>query len=279
MTITTQAPPARAEHLPTGWLPTATVPSQAGQGVRQAERPAPRPVSLRELGVDPRDLGMPVTERFGMRPAPLAAAQPLATQAPVLRAGRTQCLAVAHLLAAADVDLPRVAQVIDTDPVLTLRTLHLANADVAPGAEADTVERALVLLGARAINALVNDLLLTARMDVMEHLWLILARALATEALSGDPAGYTAGLLSGLAEQLGVPVEVVAHTAGVSAAVVEAVCLPTGPVGTALTAVLAHERSDQLGVVRAGFAPVDVYDAYLRAFNDAMATVYAVGPA
>ena len=52
-------------------------------------------------------------------------------------------------------------------------------------------------------------LLVDARPDAMDSLWFILARSLTCEILADDPAGYTVGMLSALAGQLGVPPEVI----------------------------------------------------------------------
>lgn len=271
----TSWPAARAGHVPT----------QASAGLQTLDRPRPASavgVSLRDLGVDTAQLfPAPVlpaaaptaaASRFAERPRP-------AEPQHVLRAGRSQCLAVAHLLSQPSVVLGQVAQVIDTDPVLTLRVLHLANTHTVRGAEVDTVAQAVVLLGARELSALVGSLLLEARAGAMDHLWLVLARALTCESLAGDAAAYTVGLLSGLADELGVPADVVLVTAGVSATVADAVRYGEGPLGRVLAAVTSHEADDRVGIVRTGLAPVDVYDAYLRAFTDAMATEKAVNPA
>ncbi|NTW41423.1 MAG: HDOD domain-containing protein, partial [Cellulomonadaceae bacterium] len=198
----------------------------------------------------------------------------------VLRAGQLQCLAALHLLNKGDVDLGEVGQVIDTDPVLTLRVLHLVNSGAfALRREIDTVQHAVVLLGVREIANLVTALAIDARPDAMDSLWRILARALTCELLSGDPAGYTVGMLSALIGELGVPADVVLDKVGVSPAVADAVRALEGPMGQVLAAVLAHERNDAVGVVWAGYSHVDVSDAYVACLADALATVRTINPA
>ncbi|WP_024286309.1 EAL and HDOD domain-containing protein [Cellulomonas sp. KRMCY2] len=215
---------------------------------------------------------------YGQPPRGVAvapAAQPSGTR--VLRAGELQCLAVMHLSAQPDVDLAGVSQVIDTDPVLTLRLLHLVNSGAfALQSAVDTVHQAVVLLGVREVTTLVAALLLDARPDAMDSLWFILARALTCEELSDDPAGYTVGMLSALTEQIGLPVDVVLEKVGVSQAVADAVRSAEGPLGSVLAAVQAHERKDAGAVLRAGMLPAEVSSAYVRCLASALATAKTV---
>ena len=195
----------------------------------------------------------------------------------VLRAGELQCLALMHLLAQPDVDFSEVAQVVDTDPVLTLRVLHLVNSGAFGLArEVDTVHQAVVLLGVREVITLVAALMLDARPDAMDSLWFILARSLTCEALADDSTGYTVGMLSALAHQLGVPADVILDKVGVSAAVAEAVRSEAGPLGAVLAAVRAHEDKDTAGVLAAGMLPAEVSAVYVRCVRDALATARTV---
>ncbi|KGM13074.1 EAL and HDOD domain-containing protein [Cellulomonas bogoriensis] len=215
---------------------------------------------------------------YGARADASAAAQPAGpTQPRVLRAGELQCLAVMHLLNEPDVDFGAVAQVMDTDPVLTLRVLHLVNSGAfALVNEVDTVHQAVVLLGVREVSTLVSALMLDARTDAMDSLWFILARALTCETLADDSAGYTVGMLSALAVQLGVPAEVILHTVGVSAAVADAIRAEEGPYGSVLAAVRAHERNDPGAVLAAGMLPAEVSSAYVRSVANALETARTV---
>lgn len=195
----------------------------------------------------------------------------------VLRAGELQCLAVMHLLAQPDVDLAAVSQVIDTDPVISLRVLHLVNSGAfALQVPVDTVHQAVVLLGVREVNTLVTALMLDARPDAMDSLWFILARALTCELLADDPAGYTVGMLSALSEQLGVPTEVVLDKVGVSDVLAAAIQDEAGELGATLAAVRAHERRDDAGMLATGMSPAQVSEAYVRCLTDALATARTV---
>lgn len=205
--------------------------------------------------------------------------QPASGEGQVLRAGQLQCLAVMHLLNEPDRDLGKVAEVIDTDPVLTLRTLHLVNSGAfALRREVDTVHQAVILLGPRELSSLVAALALDARPGAMDSLWRILARALTCESLADDPAGYTVGMLSALIEELGVPADVVLEKVGVSQVLGDAVRSEAGPLGAVLGAVVAHERRDYAKVLALGIAPLIVSDEYLRCLASALATARAVTP-
>jgi EAL and modified HD-GYP domain-containing signal transduction protein len=200
-----------------------------------------------------------------------------ANQTKVLRPAQVQCLAALHLLQQPEVELSAVAQVIDTDPVLTLRVLHLVNSGAfAIRNQVDTVQRAVVLLGVREVTALVAGLALDSRPGAMDSLWHILARALTCETVADDPAAYTAGMLSALIEELGVPADVVLDKVGVSATVADAVRDQSGYLGAVLLAVLAHEQRNPLAVAAAGFVPADVSDTYLHCLADALETARAV---
>lgn len=195
----------------------------------------------------------------------------------VLRAGEQQCLAIMHLLAQPEVAVSEVSQVIETDPILTLRVLHLVNSGAyALTEQVDTVRHAVVLLGPREVWTLVAALAMDARPDAMDRLWVILARAMACEALSDDAAGYTVGMMSALAQQLGVPPDAVLEKVGVSEAVSVAVRDGEGALGVVLRAVQAHEQSDSAGVLRTGLLPGDVSRVYLECLRDALAIARTV---
>ena len=241
----------------------------AGATTTQAED------ACRAAGVDGLRL-LPGTGR-AVAPLPPTGGPVARADARVLRAAELQCLALIHLLSQEDVDLAAVSQVIDTDPVLTLRSLHLVNSGAfALSDPVDTVHRAVVLLGIREVTTLVAALLLDARPDAMDSLWFILARALTCEALADEPTGYTVGMLSALSAQLGVPADVVLEKVGVSEVVASAVAAEEGPLGAVLAAVRAHEHQDSAGVYAAGLLPAEVSAAYVRCLADALSTARVV---
>lgn len=195
----------------------------------------------------------------------------------VLRAGEAQCLTILNLLHQPETSPVDVAQVVETDPVLTLRVLHLVNSGVyALSHQVDTVRQAVVLLGPAEVATLVTALALEAQPGAMDRLWFILARAMTCEILADDGAGYTVGMLSALAAQLGVPAEAVLEKVGVSDVVGDAIARESGPLGQVLRAVRAHEHSDPDGVIAAGLDPVVVSRAYLGCLRDALAIARTV---
>ena len=195
----------------------------------------------------------------------------------VLRAGEAQCLTILNLLHQPESSPSDVAQVIETDPVLTLRVLHLVNSGVfALSHQVDTVRQAVVLLGPTEVATLVTALALEAQHGAMDRLWFILARAMTCELLADDGAAYTVGMLSALAAQIGVPVDAVLDKVGVSDVVADAIAREAGSLGQVLRAVRAHEQSDPDGVIAAGLDPVAVSRAYLGCLRDALAIARTV---
>jgi c-di-GMP-related signal transduction protein len=188
-------------------------------------------------------------------------------------AGELQCLELMRLLSAPHVDQAAVVRVVSSDPELAMRVLHLVNSSsYALRREIDSVHQAVVLVGPQQIAALAMASLIDARPTSVGALWAILTRALACKAISGEDTGYTVGLLSAVASQLGVaPTELISRT-GVSADVAAAIQRRGGPYGQALEAVLAHEENDLEGVRATGLEPYDVAHWYLAAVPEALAT-------
>ncbi len=181
----------------------------------------------------------------------------------------------------ADPDLPtvRIAQLVGSDPGLTLRVLRTANsAATGTHEELSSLRQALVLLGPRRLRAWVVLALLdggTSR-EVYDDLWSVLARAHACQRLAAEQAdlGFTVGLLSGAAQLLGAEAADVADGAGLGATARSALLEGDGDAGRALRAVLAHERDDVEALSRTGLAPVAVSHAYLESLRDSLQIVH-----
>lgn len=185
--------------------------------------------------------------------------------------GEIQCLELIRLVSGESPDPAACAQTVARDPALSMRVLHLVNSS-AMGVrhKVDSVHRAVMLVGPRQLGALATASLVGSSPAAMETLWYLLTRATACSTLTGDDTGYTVGLLSAIASQLGVsPASIVSRT-GVSTAIAEALEQHTGPYGRALAAVLAQERNDSAAVGATGHDPYDVGHAYLDAVSTAL---------
>ncbi|WP_136518484.1 EAL and HDOD domain-containing protein [Cellulomonas telluris] len=183
-----------------------------------------------------------------------------------------QCLELLRLLSEDAVDQREVIRVVQTDPVLTVRVLHLVNSS-AMGVrnKVDSVRQAVVLLGPRHLGALATASLVGATPASMEALWYLLTRASACGGLAGDDVGYTVGLLSAVSSYLRVPAANVVADTGVSSDVADALLHRTGRYGPVLAAVLAHEANDADGVRATGLDEYEVAHAYLDAVPRALA--------
>lgn len=262
-------PTATAAHPGRTFWPGAgdpdALPTQGPGGHTRPTSPAaPAAPSLRSLGVDTRTLA-------GRRPT---------TRRPhtvLLRCSAAALGAAAHLLRSGQPPSDALAQVVESDPMLVLRVLHLANLTVPAGSAVDTVPEAIDVLGCTGLRSLVDELLLDAAPEPVDGIAQALARGLTCEVLTGERIAFTAGVLSGLAERLGVPVEIVLEVAGVSRGVVDAVRLGTGTWGRALRAVIAHEHRDAAALTRSGLPPIEVFDASQHAAAEARSTARAIG--
>ncbi|MGV8977955.1 MAG: EAL and HDOD domain-containing protein [Cellulomonas sp.] len=188
-------------------------------------------------------------------------------------AGELQCLELMQLLSQERVDQAAVVRVVSSDPEIAMRVLHLVNSSsYALRREIDSVHQAVVFVGPQQIAALAMASLIDARPTSVGALWAILTRALACKGICGEDAGYTVGLLSAVASQMGVPSDELVARTGVSADVASALLHLDGPYGPVLAAVLAHEENDLDRVRATGYEPSDIADVYLSAVPVALAT-------
>lgn len=191
-----------------------------------------------------------------------------------LAPGEIQCLEVVRLLSEADVDTGRIAEVLSSDPEMTMRVLHLVNsAAIGMPQRIDSLHRAIVMLGPTRLTTLVMASLINSRVRQMDALWFLLARAAACRELIGNDTGYTVGLLSAFAEETGIPIGTIIDKTMVSAEVGSALSAHTGDLGVALRAVIAHEQGDEQTIVETAWTPTQVAEAYLKALPWALETV------
>ncbi len=188
-------------------------------------------------------------------------------------AGEIQCLTLVRLLSQESPDYDAVVHTVESDPELTMRVLHMVNSS-ASGVRRhiDSVRHATVLLGPRQLTALAMASLVDARPATVEALWSVLARALTCGVLADSDGGYTAGLLSAVAQKEHLSVESLVERSGVSDQIAYALRDQTGVYGPVLAAVLAHEENDLAGVAATGLDPQEVARIYLAAVSEAFAT-------
>ena len=193
------------------------------------------------------------------------------------------CLRLLQALGDPESEVEDLEEIVGADPGLAVRVLRTANsASSGSRREISSLRQAVVLLGPRPLRSWVLLTLLggltTGRLD---DLVTILARAEACEAVAAatgaDPgAGYTTGLLSGVAQVLRTSGAEVARDAGVGEEVRSALSDGSGPIGEVLRVVRSHE----LGLPDAGeggvLSPLVLSSLCLEAWATAQATVTAM---
>jgi EAL and modified HD-GYP domain-containing signal transduction protein len=218
------------------------------------------------------ELGFDLFEgRYLLRPATL--------ERRALTPSQLVCARLLGELADPDLSSVRIAQLVGSDPGLTLRVLRTANsAAIGSAEELSSLRQALVLLGPRRLRAWVVLALLDGgrSREGYDDLWSVLARAHACQRLAAEhpDLGFTVGLLSGAAELLGAEVADVAEGAGLGATARSALLEGDGDAGRALRAVLAHERDDADAVTQTGLTLIDVSHAYLESLRDSLQIVH-----
>lgn len=191
-----------------------------------------------------------------------------------LNPSELQCLEAVRLLGEDDVDTQRIAEVLSTDPAMVVRILRLVNSS-AEGLShrIDSLQQAIVLLGATRVSGLVMASLVSSTARSMDNLWLMLARAATCREIAGNESAYTLGLLSALSWEAGIPFRVLVEQTRISPELAQALMLGSGPLGRVLTAVVAHEQNDADTLFLTGIDPERVALASLVAIPWALSTV------
>lgn len=175
-----------------------------------------------------------------------------------------------------DLTMEELEAYVMRDPALSYRTLRAANS-VASGLprKLRSVRGALVLLGLRRLRSWIILMTICDTMPAGEEdLLSTVTRARACELLArqgglvdGDEA-FTVGLLSGLADLLGVAPEAVADRLDLDDDMAAALAGDAGrPLGEVLAAMLAHEAGDLEALAGSRFDPGPVSHAYLSAVD------------
>jgi EAL and modified HD-GYP domain-containing signal transduction protein len=183
-----------------------------------------------------------------------------------LDAVEAQCLALLAALDRQPAEPDQVAEVISASPELSVAVLRQVNSSaVALRHRVDSVRHATVLAGPRRLRTVAVAALAGARNDGIDALWAVLARARAVEDLTGRETGYTAGLLSGLADVRRFPLDWLTTRAGVSPQIGAALLAQRGALGVAVAAVAAQEAGNPAEVAALGMDPWVVSRAWLTA--------------
>ncbi len=202
-----------------------------------------------------------------------------------LEPSRLRHLELISKLADEDTDIDEISEIITSDPALSYRILRAANS-AATGlwSQISSINDAVVILGTQRLRHWVTLMLLSDVVGVdgdvdNERMSHVLMRARLCQLLSrslGLPSdkAFTVGLLSGIADLLGVPAEeLIAHLAlshDVSFAIVE----EGGPLGSVVTTARAYESG--LLPENGGAHGEDLAHAYLKAVDWSMNIVTSV---
>jgi c-di-GMP-related signal transduction protein len=180
-----------------------------------------------------------------------ALSRPQVLSAASLSPSRLRRLELLGALNAPDANLDSILAIIAADPALSLRVLRASNSAAAGGSSRiSSVRQAIVMIGLQHIRQwamlMVIDDVAGATEDQMIA---ALTRARLTEnvaAAVGAPAdtAFMAGLISGVADLLGMPHAAMADQLPLSADIVAALVDGTGPLGAVLRAVNAYEAGD-----------------------------------
>ncbi|MFI5838304.1 EAL and HDOD domain-containing protein [Catenuloplanes sp. NPDC051500] len=196
-----------------------------------------------------------------------ALSRPRVMSATSLSPSRLHRLQLVPAIGAADMD--RILTIIVSDPALALRVLRASNS-VASGAShrVSSVRQAVVLLGLSQIRQWAMIMALGDAVETSdEQLTTALLRArfcesLATSMNASPDAAFTAGLISGVAEVLGLTPGMLADRLPLADDVASALTQGAGPLGDILRTVDAFSRGDLASVAPAAHN-TDLVRAYV----------------
>jgi EAL and modified HD-GYP domain-containing signal transduction protein len=177
------------------------------------------------------------------------------------------CLRLLAALSQDDVDMGEIEELVSTDPVLTVRTLRMANSAAAgTGRSISSVNQALVLVGPQTLSGWIALMLVAGQEapDVVTSIEvLVRARACQLVATARNTAitgvAFLAGLLPALAEKTGLSSQQMLDTIGASEQIRRAVLDGTDELGRLVRDVDRHISGFDVS------APMDVQMAHLAA--------------
>lgn len=211
--------------------------------------------------------------------------RPETLTAEAITPSKARQLELLGLLTSPDVDLATLSSVIAADPGLALRILRATNsASIGQRRRIASIQDAVVILGLERLRQwlavmIVSDLSQAGEADLsipmVRGRWL---QNIATQSRLPADVGFTIGLLSGVAELLGVDAKELADrlplTDEVSAALVE----QTGEFGAALDAIRAYESGARgMARVQSRLSLAVLAKSYLEAAAWQVSTSSAIG--
>ena len=197
-----------------------------------------------------------LTEKYGFELRQgYALSRPQTLTAASLSPSRLRRLELLGALSAPETSLEKIIGIIAADPALSLRVLRASNSAAAGGtSRVSSVRQAIVMIGLAHIRQwamlMVIDDVAGATEDQMIS---ALTRARLSENVAGQlgaptDTAFMAGLVSGVADLLGLPPAAMADQLPLSAEVTAALVDGTGPLGRVLSAVSAYEEGDAAAV-------------------------------
>ena len=181
------------------------------------------------------------------------------------------CARLLALLGEPEPSARAVERLVQEDPALGLRVLRwVGSAGSGARTPVRSVGQALVLLGPRALRSwVVLALLGGSSASPLDDVVRVLTRARACELLAPDRSLgdelHTVGLLSGVADTTGAPVEQLVRETGLGPVGAGALLRGAGPAGAVLVAVRALEGATTCADGLGGLRPADVATAHLEA--------------
>ena len=210
-----------------------------------------------------------------------AVGRPQVLTAVALAPSRLRRLELLGVLTAQDTNIAKVVDIVTTDPALSFRVLRATNsASAGLPRKVSSVRDAVVLLGSAKIRQWVALMLVSDIADAANEEQLITcmmqARLCQTVAeklgLNGD-AGFTVGLLAGVAELIAEPIGELVSRLPLTVEVSDALVDGHGPLGEVLATVKAYELADHETMGHAPVSSGELAKAYLAAVGWSMRTV------
>ncbi|GAA3397725.1 EAL and HDOD domain-containing protein [Cryptosporangium minutisporangium] len=224
-----------------------------------------------------RDLGFDLFQGYLL-------GRPEVLSAETLTPSRARQLELLGLLTTPDVDLQTLSAVITADPGLALRILRATNS-VAAGQKRriSSIQDAVIILGLERLRQwlavmIVSDLSQAGEADLsipmVRGRW---CQTLATRAALPPDVGFTVGLLSGVADLLGVDAAELAERLPLTDEVAAALIDQKGELGAVLTAVRAYEAGGTAFAAVGGVLSLeDLAKSYLEAIGWQVSTAAAI---